>query len=100
MLTINGVQVSQSLHEDALSMRRRGSKVFLALEDSESEDPTSPACPHCHGSGFQYLQQVTGGPYDVATGGKGATMINEGGRWYAVKTAAYNCPLCRREISL
>ena len=100
MLSIDGIHVSGDLYSRAKSLRQIGSKCFLAIEDATTQDPSAPVqCSHCNGSGHQYLQHVTGGPYDVAPSGKGASVICENGKWYTVKTSAYHC-VCRPMIQL
>ena len=87
MRQINGTKVPDDMYNVAKAVSSRGGKVFLSLPDV-----TVPGCGNCRGSGNVILQIFTGGPSEGSL--SGVTTYHDG-KWYAVKTTSYECPVCR-----
>lgn len=105
MTTLNGRQVPDELHRDALAIKRKGGKVFLVTPDigagelnvAARRDKSINTCPNCGGWGHLGLQFVVGGPADVplpANAKEDESTSFVDGKWYLLKTKVYPCPVC------
>ena len=74
------------MYNIAKAITSKGGKAFLSLPDV-----AVPGCENCRGSGNVMLQVFTGGPSDVPLSG---VITFHDGKWYVVKTTAYDCPVC------